>query len=75
MRYEEYVAWTRKGVVLSLCSGNPNRKTQFGRPKHRSVDNIKIDLQETGRSTWIGLTWLGGRNMWQASANMVNLWV
>jgi hypothetical protein len=30
----------------------------FGRPRHRRVENIKIDIQETGWKTWIGLDWL-----------------
>jgi len=30
----------------------------FGRPRHRRVENIKTDLQETGWQTWIGLIWL-----------------
>jgi hypothetical protein len=30
----------------------------FVRPRHRRVDNIKTDLQETGWQTWIRLIWL-----------------
>jgi len=58
MRYVGYVACMGKGVVDSFCSGNPNSMTQFGRPRHRRVDNIKIDIQETGLRAWIGLIWL-----------------
>jgi len=34
--------------------GNPKGKP-FGRPKHRRVDNIKTNLQETRWQTWTGL--------------------
>jgi hypothetical protein len=30
----------------------------FGKPRHKRVDNIKTDLQETDWQTWIRLTWL-----------------
>jgi len=30
----------------------------FVRPRHRRVESIKSDLQETGWQTWIGLIWL-----------------
>jgi len=29
-------------------SGKPERKGPLGRPRHRWVDNIKMDLQEVG---------------------------
>jgi hypothetical protein len=45
-RYRGYIACKGKGVVYRFCSGNPNIKTQFGRPRHRRVDNIKTDFQE-----------------------------
>jgi len=53
-----YVACVGKGDVLSFCSGNPNGKTQYGRHRHRMVDNIKPDNQETGWRTQIGLIWI-----------------
>ena len=56
--YVGYVARMGKGVVHSFCSGNPNSMTQFGRPRHWRVDNIKIDIQETGLREWIRLIWL-----------------
>jgi hypothetical protein len=31
-----------------LLVGKPRRKRPLGRPKYRWVDNIKIDLGETG---------------------------
>jgi hypothetical protein len=35
--------------------GKPEGKKPLGRPRHRCVDNIKMDLGEVG---WIGLVWL-----------------
>jgi hypothetical protein len=36
--------------------GKPEKKRPLGRPRHRSEDNIKMDL--TGEMVWIGLIWL-----------------
>jgi len=46
-RYMGYVACMGKEAVNSFCPGNLNGKTPFGRPRHRRVDNIKTDIQET----------------------------
>ena len=37
--------------------GKPEGKRPLGRPRHRWEDNIKMDLQEVGRSCgdWMGL--------------------
>jgi len=37
--------------------GKPEGKRPLGRPRHRWVDNIKMDLQEVGcrYTAWIGL--------------------
>jgi hypothetical protein len=46
--------------------GKPERKRPLGRPRHRWVDNIKMDLLETG---WCGVDWIGlAQNMdkWRA---------
>jgi hypothetical protein len=44
--------------------------------KHRWVDNIKVDVGETG---WCGVDWMGlarDRDKWRALGNEVlNLWV
>jgi len=48
MSYVGYVECMGKAAVNSFCSGHPNEKTQFARPRHRRVDNIKTVLQETG---------------------------
>jgi len=45
----------------------PEGKRQFGRPRRRLRDNIKMDLQEVGLGKWTGLIWLrirtGGGNL------------
>jgi hypothetical protein len=41
--------------VYRILVGNPEGKTPLGRPRRRSVDNIKIDLREIG---WDGADWI-----------------
>jgi hypothetical protein len=36
----------------------PERETPHGKPRHGRKDNIKIDVQEMGWETWMGLFWL-----------------
>jgi len=38
--------------------GRPEGKRLLGRPRRRSKDNIKIDIQEVGWGLWTGLVWL-----------------
>jgi len=56
--------------------GKPEGKRPLGRPSHRWVDIIKMDLQEVGFS---GMDWIKlapDRDRWQALVNAVmNLWV
>jgi hypothetical protein len=43
----------------------PEGKRSLGRPKHTWVDNIKLDLWETG---WSGVDWIGlsqDRDKWR----------
>jgi hypothetical protein len=51
--------------------GKPEGKRQLGRPRHRLVDNISMDLGEVGwgNAYWIGLT--KDRNRWRALVNSV----
>jgi hypothetical protein len=35
-----------------------NWKRSLGRPRHRRVDNIKMDVREIEWSVWMGLIWL-----------------
>jgi hypothetical protein len=51
--------------------GKPDGKRPLGRPKHRWVDNIKIDLREVG---WDGMDWVylaQDRHQWRALLNTV----
>jgi hypothetical protein len=59
---------SRRGEMDGACSTNGKKRNSYrllvekpegnrplGRPKHGSVDNIKIDLGETG---WSGMDWI-----------------
>jgi hypothetical protein len=51
--------------------GNPEGKRPLGRPRRRLVDNIKMDLRETG---WVGMYWIDlaqDRDRWRALVNTV----
>jgi hypothetical protein len=49
-----------KRNVYMLLVGKPEEKRPLGRPRHRWIDNIKMDLLEIGLSVvdWTGLVWL-----------------
>jgi hypothetical protein len=52
--------------------GKPEGKRPLGTPRHRWVDNIKMDLGEIGwqgGSDWIGLA--QDRDKWRALVNAV----
>jgi predicted small integral membrane protein len=55
-----------KRNVYRLLVRKPERKRPLGRPRHRWMDNIKIDLLETTLSVldWIGLA--QDRYRWRA---------
>jgi hypothetical protein len=44
-----------KKNAYRVLVGKPERKRPLGRPGRRWVDNIKIDLRETG---WDGMEWI-----------------
>jgi hypothetical protein len=44
-----------KRNAYTLLVGKPEGKRQLGRPRHRWVDNIKMDLVEIGWAVWTGL--------------------
>jgi hypothetical protein len=51
--------------------GKLEGKRPLGRPRHRWVDNIKIDLREVG---WDGMDWIDlaqNRDQWRALVNTV----
>jgi hypothetical protein len=65
-----------KRNVNRLLVGKPEVKRPLGRPRHRWIDNIKLDLLEIVLSVvdWIGLA--QDRCRWRAPVNAVmNLWV
>jgi hypothetical protein len=59
-----------------LLVEKPEEKRPLGRPKHRWVDNITMDLEEVG---WGDVDWIDlaqDSNRWRALVNSVlNLWV
>ena len=60
----------RRGVYRVLV-GKPEGKRQFGRPRRRWEDNIKMDLQEVGCG---GMDWIDmvqDRDRWWALVNAV----
>jgi hypothetical protein len=60
-----------KRNAYRLLVGKPEGKRPLGRQRHRLVDNIKMDLGETG---WGGVDWIGlvqDRNRWRAVVNLV----
>jgi hypothetical protein len=50
--------WVRGEVHTGFLVGRPEGRRPLGRPRRRWEDNIKMDLQEVGWGTWIGLIWL-----------------
>jgi hypothetical protein len=60
-----------KRNVYMLLVGKPEGKRPLGRPKHKWIDNIKMDLLEIGLSVvdWIGLA--HSRYRWRALVNAV----
>jgi hypothetical protein len=49
MRWAGYVARiAKKGNAYRILVGKPEGKRPVGRPRHRRVDNIRMDLSEIG---------------------------
>jgi hypothetical protein len=65
-----------KRTAYRILVGNPEGKRPLGRPRRRWVDNIKMDLRETG---WDGIDWIDldqDRDQWRVLVKTVmNLWV
>jgi hypothetical protein len=61
----------KKRNVYRLLVGKPEGKRPLGRPRHRWMDNIKMDLLEIGLNVvdWIGLA--QDRYRWRALVNSV----
>jgi hypothetical protein len=45
-----------KNNTYRLLVGKPEGKRPLGRPRHRWVDNIRMDL---GEISWGGVVWIG----------------
>jgi hypothetical protein len=72
MRWAGHVA--RKGETgnaYRILAGKPEGKRPLGRPRHRWVDNIKMNLGEIGRDgrDWMKLAQY--RDQWRALVNTV----
>jgi hypothetical protein len=60
-----------KRNAYRLLVGKPEGKRPLGRPRHRWVDNVRMDLGEVG---WGDVDWIGlanNRNRWRALVNSV----
>jgi hypothetical protein len=60
-----------KRNAYRILVGNPEEKRPLERPRHRWVDNIKLDLREIG---WVGGDWIDlaqDRDQWRALVNTV----
>jgi len=72
MRWAGHVAYMgeERGVYRVLV-GKPEGKRPLGRPRHRWVDNIRMDLQEVGCGYmhWIGLA--QDRDSWRMLVSAV----
>jgi transcription termination factor 2 len=72
MRWAGHVArMEERGNAYRTLVGEPEGKRPLGRPRHRWVDNIKMDLRETG---WDGMDWIDlaqERDQWRALVNTV----
>jgi hypothetical protein len=72
MRWTGHVArMGEKRNAYRLLVGKPEGKKPLGRPRHRWVDNIRMDLGEVG---WDDVDWIDlaqDRNRWRALVNSV----
>jgi hypothetical protein len=60
-----------KRNAYRILAGKPEGKRPLGTPTRRWVDNIKMDLRETG---WDGMVWIDpsqDRDEWRALVNTV----
>jgi hypothetical protein len=63
--------WGRRGTLIDYWWGSQRGKSSLGRPRHRWVDNIRMDIGEVG---WCDVDWIGlaqDRNRWRALVNSV----
>jgi hypothetical protein len=56
--------------------GKPKGRRPLGRPRHRWVDNIKMDLRDNGKGGMDCIDLAQDRNDWRALVNtVISLWV
>ena len=61
----------RTSSMHRILVGKPEEKRPLGRPRRRWEDNIKIDLQEVGRSCGDWMELAQNRDRWRALVNTV----
>ena len=72
MRWAGHVALMgEERGMYRVLAGKPERKRPLGRPRHRWVDNIRMDLQEVGCGyiDWIGRA--QDRDRWRTFVSVV----
>jgi hypothetical protein len=60
-----------KRNAYRLLVGKPEGRRALGTPRHRWMDNVKMDLLEIG---WSGVDWIGlaqDRDKWRTLVNAV----
>jgi hypothetical protein len=58
-------------IAYRILVGKPEGKRPLGRPRHRWVDSVRMDLREIG---WDGIDCIGlaqDRDQWRAPVNTV----
>jgi hypothetical protein len=72
MRWAGHVArMGKRRNAYRIFVGKPEGRRSLGRPRHRGVDNIKMDLREIGSD---GIDWIDlaqDRDQWRALVNTV----
>ena len=72
LRWVGHVARMGEGRgVHKVLVGKPEGKRPMGRPRHRWEDNIKMDLEEVGRSCGDWMELAQDRDRWQALVSTV----